>query len=131
MINRLKPYFNLHNTVLAVAMLVAASWVWGTIGAIQRNFALQQQVDALQQEVAYRDLQNETLKFQQKYYLTDEFVELSARERLNKALPDEKLLILPANTVEDALDDPKNNSERPIANRSNFEQWLYFLFGDK
>lgn len=128
----LKPHINLNNGVLVIALLVAASWVWSTIGAIQQNFTLQQYVDSLKQEIAVNELQNKTNAFQNKYYQSAEYLELSARERLNKAGPGEKLLILPDNTVHaSAQETPVVEVETPIADRSNFAQWMYFLFGKK
>lgn len=131
MFKRIKSLININNGVLAVALLIALSWVWGTVEAIQRNFSLQQEVDSLAQEIAYYELENDTLKFHQKYYQTEEYLDLSARERLNKAGPGEKLLILPANTVKETPDPVATTSQIPITERSNIDQWLYFLFGDK
>lgn len=131
MFKRIKPYLNLNNSVLAIALLVAVSWIWGTVEAIQRNFALQQQVDTLTQELSFHELENETLIFQQKYYQTDEYLELSAREHLNKSAEGEKVLILPPNTVKLASDETAEPAITPIRERSNFDQWSYFLFGYK
>jgi len=128
--NIIKPYINLNNGVLVIALLVAGSWVWSTIDAIQRNFKLQQQVGSLQQEIAVNELVNKTMKFQNKYYESAEYQELSARERLNKAGPGEKVVVLPANTVH-ASEQTALSGEIPIAERSNFAQWMYFLFGKK
>jgi cell division protein FtsB len=129
-LNKAKGHLNLNNGVLVVALLVAFSWVWSTIDAIQRNFKLQQQVDDLHQEIAVQDLKNKSAEFQNKYYASSEYQELSARERLNKASPGEKVLILPPNTVH-SDDKVQVQAETPIAERSNFAQWMYFLFGKK
>jgi cell division protein FtsB len=131
MLKQLKPYITLNNGVLLVALLITISWVWGTVEAIQRNFVLQQQVDTLTQELAFYDLENETLLFQQKYYQTDEFIELSARARLNKAMADEKLLMLPPTMVSTEEVSEAPSTVTPITERSNFQQWLYFLFAAK
>lgn len=129
---KLKPHIHLNNGILLIALLVAASWVWSTIDAIQHNFKLQQQVDSLEQEIAVYELQNKTEQFQNKYYQSAEYQELSARERLNKAGPGEKLLVLPANTVHTSkATTPVASDDVPIENRSNFAQWMYFLFGNK
>lgn len=130
-INKLKQHANINNGVLLIALLIAASWVWSTVEAIQRNFVLQQHVDSLKQEIALGELRNKTIGFQNKYYATAEFIELSARERLNKAGPDEKVIILPPNTrhVDESVS--QQIPTTPIAERSNFDQWMYFLFGDK
>lgn len=130
MLNRLKPHLTLNNGVLAVALLITASWVWGTVGAIQQNFVLQQEVDGLGQQIAFQELQNQTLQFENQYYGSREYLELSARAHLNKANEGEKLLVLPPNTVSDTSP-PTTQSVTPISKRSNFQQWIYFLFGNK
>ena len=131
LLNKAKVHVNLNNGVLVVALLIAFSWVWSTIDAIGRNFKLQQQVDDLRQEIAVQELKNQTAEFQNKYYSSGEYQELSARERLNKAAPGEKVLILPPNTVKSDGTQQQVPTETPIAERSNFAQWMYFLFGDK
>jgi cell division protein FtsB len=132
MFKKIKPHLNLNNAVLVVALLITANWVWGTVDAIQRNFVLQQQVDSLAQQNEFQSLQNETLAFEQKYYNTQEYLELSAREHLNKTAPGEKVLILPPNTVSSKnVGQPAAGTTIPLSKRSNFEQWMYFLFGNK
>jgi cell division protein FtsB len=131
LVRRAKTQLNLNNGILVVALMVAFSWVWSTIGAISRNFKLQQQVDDLKQQIAVQELKNKTAELQNKYYASDEFLELSAREHLNKAAPDEKQLILPPNTASSKDGPPQVKAETPITERSNFDQWMYFLFGGK
>lgn len=130
MLNRLKSHLTLNNGVLAVALLITASWAWGTVGAIQQNFVLQQEVDGISQQIAFQELENQTLQFENQYYGSKEYLELSARAHLNKANDGEKLLVLPPNTVTDSTP-PTTQSVTPISKRSNFQQWIYFLFGNK
>lgn len=133
-LHKVSGIFTLNNGVLVIALLMAGVWAWSTIEAIQRNFKLQQQVDALQQQIAVSELENKTLQLQKKYYDSPEYLELSARQRLNKAAPGEKVLILPPNTVKPAAEEqPEAGAEgtAPITQRSNFAQWMYFLFGRK
>jgi cell division protein FtsB len=132
MLKRFRSLLTISNGILLVGFLITLSWVWGTVDAIQQNFVLQQRVDGLAQQIAYQELENQTLDFQKKYYQTNEYLELSARERLNLASPDEKALILPPNTVTATDDIPAPmSSDTPIAKRSNIEQWLYFLLAEK
>ena len=128
--NHIRPHLTLNNGVLLVALLIGSTWVWSTVAAIQRNFQLQQQVDLLAQQIAVQELENKSQALQNKYYQTNEYMELSARERLGKASPGEKLLILPPNNVK-AEPEEDLQAEAPVANRSNFAQWMYFLFGTK
>jgi cell division protein FtsB len=128
---RVRSFATLNNGVLVVAILIASTWVWSTIEAIQHNFTLQQQVDALAQQIAVEELQNKTLQLQKAYYASDQYLELSARERLGVANPGEKLLVLPPNTVKPLSHVVAPSNDVPITTRSNFAQWMYFLFGKK
>jgi cell division protein FtsB len=130
MYQRLKPHFTLNNGVLLIALLITMSWVWGTVEAIQQNFALQQQVDTIGQQISYQELENQTIQFENQYYSSNEYLELSARDHLNKANPGEKVLLLPPNTVSDTSAS-QQLPVTPITKRSNLQQWLYFLFGNK
>lgn len=127
---RFEPFITLNNVVLVVAVFITLSWLWGTIQAIQKNFVLQQKVDDLKQEISVDQLENQTLQFQQKYLNSSEYLELNARAHLNKAMPGEKVVNLPPNTV--AASPEKNTASTVgIKSRSDLEQWLYFLFGQK
>ena len=130
MLKHIREHLTLNNGVLLMALLITMSWVWGTVDAIQQNFMLQQEVDGLSQQIAYQELENQTLTFENQYYNSREYLELSARSHLNKANAGEKLLILPPTTVADTTP-PVQQSVTPITKRSNFQQWLYFLFGNK
>ena len=129
-VKRAKQAVNLNNAVLVVALLVASTWVWSTVKAIQQNFTLQQQVDGLTEQIEIEELQKRTLELQKAFYNTDVYLELSARERLGLASPGEKMVILPANSVKPAPAVVAPTLD-PAATRSNFAQWMYFLFGRK
>ncbi|HSW80856.1 MAG TPA: hypothetical protein VLG40_00525 [Candidatus Saccharimonas sp.] len=128
---KIKDQLTLNNGVLLVALLIGSSWVWSTVDAIQRNFTLQQQVDAAAQQIAVQQLENKSQQLENKYYQSNEYQELSARARLNKALPGEHLLILPPNTVQPVAQQQAQTQDAPITSRSDFAQWVYFLFGKK
>ena len=130
MFKKIQSHLTLNNGVLLVALLITVSWMWGTVEAIQQNFELQQQVDGLNQQISYQELENQTLQFENQYYNSNEYLELSARQHLNLASPGEKLLILPPTTVSDKST-PQDTTVTPITRRSNFQQWMYFLFGNK
>jgi cell division protein FtsB len=130
MFKKIQPHLTMNNGVLLVALLITMSWVWGTVQAIQQNFELQQQVDSIGQEISFQELENQTLQFENQYYNSNEYLELSARDHLNKANPGEKLLILPPTTVSDKTAQ-EQQPVTPISQRSDFQQWMYFLFGNK
>lgn len=121
-----RNYLTLNNAAVVVAFLIALSWLWGTVTTLQKNFTLQQQVDDLDQQVQISEIQNANLAFQQQYYKSNEYLELAAREKLNKAAPGEKLILLP-----ESPQTVTQQTTTPIANvePSNFAQWMRFFFG--
>ncbi len=123
-----KQYYNLNNVVVVAALLIALSWMWGTMEALQKNFTLQQEVDQHKQEVDLLRLETQNLEYEKRYFASDEFIELAARERLGLASPGEKMILLPENTVTDEL--TKQNEPR-IQKQTNFQQWMNFLFGSR
>lgn len=126
-------YLNTNNLVLLVALLVAAGWAWGSLNMMSRNYQLQRDLTEKKQQLALTEIDVANKQLSQKYYKTDEFLELSARESLNLAAPGEKLLILkqPSNDVKQKIESEKNNQygRRQIAKESNIDQWANFLFG--
>ena len=128
--NRYRQYLNIQNGTIVLALLIAMGWMWGTVQTLQKNFRYQQEVDALTQNVELEQLRNQNLEYQQQYYRSDEFLELSARQRLGKANPGEKLIILPDS---DSISDTAGGTGDQVAREqvSNLSQWAEFFFGDK
>jgi len=123
-------YLTLNNVVIVVAFLIAASWVWGSLGMMQRNYSLQKEVDYKKRQLELVELQRDNLEFQKKYFQTAEYQELSIRDSLGLVRPGEKMLILPENT-QTAKDADKVTTTVTVAQvqTSNIEQWINFLFG--
>ena len=124
-------YVTMNNIVIAVAFVIGASWTWGSIGMMQRNYALQKEVDTKKREQQLADLEVQTLAYQQNYYRSSEYQDLAMRERLGVADAGEKALILPPNT-QAAKDADKAMSKKRTTTtvpEGNFQQWANFLFG--
>jgi cell division protein FtsB len=129
-----RVYGTLNNGVILVALIVAASWVWGSISVMQTNFSAQKMVDEQKRQLELTQLQVDTLKYQQNYYNSDEYKDLAARQDLGLVSPGEKVLILPPNSAT-AQQQDKLDAKREVASAqtseptSNFEQWLEFFNG--
>ena len=126
-------YVTMNNVVIAVALVIGASWTWGSIGMMQRNYNLQKEVDGKKREQQLADLEVQTLTYQQNYYKSSEYQDLAMRERLGVADAGEKALILPPNS-QAAKDADKLSGQKRAATvvpESNFQQWANFLFGAK
>ncbi len=123
-------YLTLNNVVILVAFLIAASWVWGSLGMMQRNYTLQKEVDLKKRQLELVELQRDNLNLQKRYYQTTEYQELAVRDSLGLVRPGEKVLILPENSqaAKDA-DAPKAVANVVVDQTSNLEQWVNFLFG--
>jgi cell division protein FtsB len=123
-------YLTLNNVVIVFAFLIAASWVWGSLGMMQRNYGLQKEVDVKKRQLELVELQRDNLDLQKRYFQTTEYQELAARESLGLVRPGEKVLILPENsqTAKDA-DTTSSDVTTPVIQTSNLEQWVNFLFG--
>ena len=126
-----RQYGTMNNIVVAVALLVAASWAWGSVTVMQRNFALQREADEQERQLQLSQLEVDTLQYQQNYYKSDEYKDLAARTYLGLASPGEKVLVLPPNTDAAKDDDAtKKTTPQKTGSISNLDQWLNFLLGN-
>jgi cell division protein FtsB len=125
MFAEIKKHLTLNNTALIIALLLALSWAWSTINVLAKNYDLERQVEQARLDTDIMRLQNENLSLEQAYFQTSEYLELSARKLLNKSQPGEHLVILPR--VEDRT--PAVTTATAVVEKSNFEQWVDFLFG--
>lgn len=116
---------------MAVALVVGAGWAWASVGAMQRNYALQKEVDAKVRDQKLLELETQNLAFQQKYYKSAEYQELALRERMGLARPNERMLLLPPNTAEAKEADDKLAKKTVLRepDESNVQQWINFIFG--
>lgn len=123
-------YLTLNNVVIAVALVIAAGWVWGALDVMQRNYKLQKELDDKSRQLIVSQLDVATAKLEQRYYKTVEYQELAVRERLNLVAPGESVLILPPNSDEAKASDKagSTNSFNEVPT-SNFSQWMNFLLG--
>ncbi len=123
-------YFTLNNAVIAVGLVIAAGWVWGSLDVMQRNYRLQKELDDKSRQLIVAQLDVATAQLQQRYYNTIEYQELAVRQKLNLVTPGESVLILPPNSDEAKIDDSTSASTVIVdAPTSNFNQWMNFLLG--
>ena len=119
-------YLTLNNVVIAASILIAMSWAWGSIESMQKNYELQRSIDNKRQQVEIEKLQVALLEYESKYYQSEEYQELTIRQRTGKGLPGEKQLI--TQSFESATPTQKLASSAKRTD-SNFQQWMNFLFG--
>ena len=131
--NRIKKYFSYNDILLLGALILALGLGWNTVTAMQRNYRLQQKYDQLKAEVELEELQNENLKYNIAFLKTDDYLELAARDKFNKALPGETLVYLPSNSEAKRAPVAKNTTSRKQNEatgwRTNVRAWWDFLRG--
>ena len=118
-------FWTVSRLVLMVVIVAVAVWMAMVIQVLNNNYKLQRQVDNAKLDSQMLELENQNLRLEQLYYRTDEYMELSARSLLGKALPGEHLVVLPRVSYTGKA----KRSGSTVATKSNFDQWLDFLFG--
>ncbi len=121
-----RRHLTLNNSVLIVAMVIVVASIWNTMLTLQRNFILQQKVNNLEQEIMLTQLEVDTLRLQQQYLQSAEYQELTARAKLGKAAPGEKVVNLPPLPKEDKVPSVLTPT---LDDSSNFQKWMRFFFG--
>lgn len=126
--------FVFDNVIIFIALGLCLIWTWGTISSMSRNWALAQELTNKQHEKALLELEVETLELENEFYLSEEYQELAARKYQGKMLPGETMVYLPANSEyakTKHADTDEADAALDFETRSNFEQWIQFLFGAK
>jgi len=102
---KLKPYVALvrmyvltlrdvRNVGLLVFTVILLLITWSGIKTVQTNYGLQKQIARLEQENAVRGLENTNLAFQNQYYTTSQYQEVTARQNLGLGAAGETELLV-------------------------------------
>jgi len=123
-------YLTVNNGVIVVALIIATTWVSGSLGVMQRNYDLQKELNYKQRELQLVQLETRRLELENRYYNTREYQELALRSTLGLVLPGESVLILPPNSAAAKASDQKLQAViAPLdQEQGNFDQWMDFLF---
>lgn len=125
---RAKYYFSndiltLSNIIMGSVIVVSIVWVWGSVSAMEKNYAIQKKLELKQRQALIEEINYQTLQYEQKYLKSSEYQELAVREKLGLALPGERVLVLSKYPEE------KKKQQVEIPKQSNFTQWMNFIFG--
>lgn len=128
-----KKYISTNDLVLVAALLLALGLAWNTVTAMQRNYYLQQKYNQLTAEVELLKIKNQNLRYNIEYLKTDEFLEVAAREKFNKAAPGETLVYLPKSGQDAqsavAKTEVKQKAKLATGWRANVSAWWEFFQG--
>jgi cell division protein FtsB len=111
---------NIVGSILAVYLVVVLAQT------VKKNYDLEKQIDAMQEQIVRLNDQRDTLTYNLQYYQTDSYKEKEARAKLGLQKPGEGVVILPNPSDAQA----KKNAAKPaVVPKSNLRQWLDFLSG--
>lgn len=138
-----KPVFKSLSDVRSLGMMafgiISLLVTWSSIRVVQSNYDLQKQISKLQQQNDVQQLANTNQGLKNEYFKTDAYLELAARKHFNKALPGERLVIVPkdvalAHSIEEQKVITSDQAIKDTVKASgssfqrNFNAWLDFLF---
>lgn len=121
---------------LALFLIVVLLISWSGVKVIDTNYRLQRDISRLEQQVAIQKLINSNRKLENKYYETDQYLEVSARQNFGLAAPGETVLNVPRQVaMAQTIDLPdqeghqvKRTKEKQPTYQRNFQAWMNFLF---
>ncbi len=134
LISHIKSLRDVRILGLHIFIMIALLVTWNSVGVIQTNYELQQQLSRIQQENNIRKLQNDTLELRNQYFETDQYLELAARKQFNKAEPGESVVLIPKevalkhSTEELKFEKPEESAPTKPKYQQNFEAWMEFFF---
>ncbi len=128
----IKRMFSQGRVEFLIAGALCLAWTWGAITSITRNWELEQRLTNKKRELTLLQLEIETIELENKYYASEEYQELSVREKQNKVAEGESMIYLPDNSDyakhKDTIMSPVQLEEEE--EKTNFEQWISFVFGN-
>lgn len=115
-----------------IALLVT----WSGIKVVQTNYELEKKISVSKQENAIAQLANDNMKLKNKYYESNQYLELTTRRQFGKAAPGERLYTIPETVALSKTIEPKPVvavavevvDESKPKYQQNFDAWMKFLF---
>lgn len=129
---KLRQFVSLHNLGMLIVVIVALSVSWTSTKIIQRNYNLLKKITILEQQVMIDEASVANQKLMNDYYKTDTYLEIAARKQFNKALPGEKLMLIPKSLALQkvpSLTSALEERELATVKLQNWQKWIRFLTG--
>ena len=138
-LEHLKEFFSVNNVGFYIFAVIVLAIAWSGVRTVQNNYELQKQIALLKQQNEVLKLSNESTALKSRFYETDQYLDLAARQNLGLAAPGETVLLIPKATamkyVDQSLipkpDDSGDTSSESSKSRfaQNFNDWREFLLG--
>ena len=128
----LKHFQDVRAIGLVMFVIITLLITWSGVKVIETNYRLQREIAVLEQKNAIRELQNRNTALQNKFFETDEYLDLEARRNFGLAAPGETVYVVPkaaalARVL--SVQTTEGPAGQETATPSNFSLWMDFLFG--
>ena len=121
-------FLTVENVVLVGAIVLCLVWTYQSIAAMSRNWELSERLTAERKALELLNVEVEAAELENEYYKSNEYQELMARRQLDKKLPGENMVVMPANSEEAKNRHQTTAAEKEEREYSNFEKWIMYLF---
>jgi cell division protein FtsB len=137
---RLQKLTDVRNLVFYAFTVLTLAITWSGIKTVQDNYELQKKISAIKQQDSILQLQNENTELQNKYFQTNEYLDLAARQNLGLSAPGETVMLVPLNVAMKYVDAslaPKKiqaaqtTDDKRSKYARNIQAWRDFLLGRK
>ncbi len=132
---KIRPFFEVRVVGLIIFATIILLVTWSGVKVLQTNYELEKKMAELSHRNNIQKLENENLKLENSYYESDQYLELTARRQFNKALPGERVYIVPQSvamnkTIDAPKDQASKEQSKDAKNRynQNIDDWIDFLF---
>jgi cell division protein FtsB len=135
--DNLKRFSDVRVLGLLAFGIIAVLITWSGLKTAKVNYELEKQISQLQQRNSVEKLENENLQLKNEYYKSDQYLELAARSKFNKAAVGERLYLIPksvelVHTLESPVKAKRETTRQHAKQKSkyqeNFDAWMEFLF---
>ena len=119
------------NSIFVGFLLIALMITYATIHQIDRNYQLQLQVDATDDQIGFLETEIETLRQEIEFYQTEYYIEMESKRRTGLSLKPEKVLIIPQSKVDQRWQQHQDSQPQspPPRQLSNWKLWWRFFWG--
>jgi len=121
-------FLTVENIVLLLAIILCLVCTYQSIVSMSRNWELSEKLTSEKRELELLSIEVETAELENQYLASNEYQELIARKNLDKALPGEKMVVLPENTEASKSKHQKTKTPQAEKSYSNLEKWMMYLF---
>src|SRR3990167_9666970 len=98
-LEHLKEFFSVNNVGFYIFAVIVLAIAWSGVRTVQNNYELQKQIALLKQQNEVLKLSNESTALKSRFYETDQYLDLAARQNLGLAAPGETVLLIPKATA--------------------------------